>query len=56
MLSIQPLLFSLYASSSSLHTEEVLKLPEQKSVVFKYFKNTDLYQTGMVLGIKLEMY
>lgn len=50
--SLQSLcLFQQYA-----HRKKFLNFLHKKRVVFKFFKNTDLYQKGMILGIKLEMY
>jgi hypothetical protein len=36
--------------------KKVLKLPAHKRGDFKFFKNNDLYEIGMMLGLKLETY
>ena len=57
MLSIKSLLFTVFMSLPAVRTQEkVHKLPAPKRVVLKFLKNTDLYQIGMILGIKSEMY
>ena len=54
MLSIKSLLFTVFRSLLAVCTEKkVLKLPAQKRVVFKFFKNTDFVSDRNDVGNKV---